>query len=85
MGLPGPIRDDGVVGSSAILPGWVGVPAVAEMRRRLHIPILVDNDANLGAPAEAAFGAAPDASDLIYLRVSSRIGARLVLNGRLSG
>jgi predicted NBD/HSP70 family sugar kinase len=84
MGLPGPIRqEDGVVGSSAILPGWVGVPAVAEMRRRLDIPILVDNDANLGALAEAAFGAAQDASDLVYLKVASGIGAGLILNGRL--
>src|SRR5262245_29412797 len=84
MGLPGPIRqEDGVVGSSAILPGWVGVPAVGEMRRRLDIPILVDNDANLGALAEAAFGAGRDAGDLVYLKVSSGIGAGLILNGRL--
>jgi predicted NBD/HSP70 family sugar kinase len=84
MGLPGPIlQEDGVVGSSAILPGWVGVPAVAEMRRRLEVPILVDNDANLGALAEAAFGAGQDATDLIYLKVASGIGAGLLLNGRL--
>jgi hypothetical protein len=30
MGLPGPTRDDGVVDSSAILPDWLGVPAMAE-------------------------------------------------------
>jgi predicted NBD/HSP70 family sugar kinase len=84
MGLPGPIlQEDGLVGSSAILPGWVGVRAVAEMRRRLDVPILVDNDANLGALAEAAFGAGQDASDLIYLKVASGIGAGLLLNGRL--
>jgi predicted NBD/HSP70 family sugar kinase len=83
MGLPGPIRQDGVVGSSAILPGWVGVPAIDEMRRRLDMPIIVDNDANLGALAEAAFGAARDAADLIYLKVSSGIGAGLILNGRI--
>ncbi len=84
MGLPGPIRqEDGVVGSSAILPGWVGVPSVAEMRRRLDVPIIVDNDANLGALAEAAFGAARDSGDMVYLKVSSGIGAGLILNGRL--
>ena len=28
MGLPGPIEQgDGVVGSSAILPGWIGMTA----------------------------------------------------------
>ena len=84
MGLPGPIlQDSGVVGSSAILPGWVGVAAADEMRRRLDVPILVDNDANLGALAEAAFGAGQDATDLIYLKVASGIGAGLLLNGRL--
>ena len=84
MGLPGPIQQPaGVVGSPAILPGWVGVPAAQEMRRRLDLPIAVDNDANLGALAEAAFGAAREARDLVYLKVSSGIGAGLILNGRL--
>jgi predicted NBD/HSP70 family sugar kinase len=57
--------------------------AETEMRRRLDIPVMVDNDANLGALAEAAFGAGRDAGDLIYLKVSSGIGAGLILNGRL--
>jgi predicted NBD/HSP70 family sugar kinase len=84
MGLPGPIeQNSGIVGSAAILPGWVGVAAAEEMRRRLELPIAVDNDANLGALAEAAFGAARDASDLVYIKVSSGIGAGLILNGRL--
>ncbi len=84
MCLPGPIhRPTGVVGSTAILPGWVGVAAADEMRRRLELPILVDNDANLAALAEAAFGSGRDAKDLIYLMISSGIGAGLVLNGRL--
>jgi glucokinase-like ROK family protein len=84
MCLPGPIhRPSGVVGSTAILPGWVGVAAADEMHRRLDLPILVDNDANLAALAEAAFGAGRDAKDLVYLMISSGIGAGLVLNGRL--
>jgi predicted NBD/HSP70 family sugar kinase len=84
MGLPGPIeQSQGTVGSSAILPGWIGMAAATEMRRRLDIPVMVDNDANLGALAEAAFGAGRDAGDLIYLKVSSGIGAGLILNGRL--
>jgi predicted NBD/HSP70 family sugar kinase len=84
MGLPGPIEQHtGIVGSAAILPGWVGVAAAEEMRRRLDLPVAVDNDANLGALAEAAFGAARDASDLVYIKVSSGIGAGLILNGRL--
>jgi predicted NBD/HSP70 family sugar kinase len=84
MCLPGPVhRPSGVVGSTAILPGWVGVAAAEEMRVRLDLPIVVDNDANLAALAEAAFGAGRDAKDLVYLMISSGIGAGLVLNGRL--
>jgi predicted NBD/HSP70 family sugar kinase len=84
MGLPGPIdQGDGTVGSSAILPGWIGMAAASELRRRLDIPVMVDNDANLGALAEAAFGAGRAAGDLVYLKVSSGIGAGLILNGRL--
>jgi len=84
MCLPGPIHQPtGVVGSTAILPGWVGVAAADEMRCRLELPVAVDNDANLAALAEAAFGAGRDAKDLVYLMISSGIGAGLVLNGRL--
>ena len=65
MGLPGPIdQGDGLVGSSAILPGWIGMTAARELRKRLDVPVMVDNDANLGALAEVAFGAGRDAGDL---------------------
>src|SRR5829696_5445331 len=64
LGLPGPVdQTDGVIGSSAILPGWVGVAAGEEMRRRLDVPVSVENDANLGALAELTHGAGRGASD----------------------
>jgi len=84
MGLPGPINHQtGTVGSTAILPGWVGVPAAQAMSERLGFPVHVDNDANLGALAEALMGAGRDVSDLVYLKVASGIGAGIVLGGRI--
>jgi predicted NBD/HSP70 family sugar kinase len=84
MGLPGPIhRDSGTVGSSAILPGWVGVRAAEAMGGRLGLPVRVDNDANLGALAEHAWGAGVDVDDLIYLKLATGIGAGFVLAGRV--
>ena len=84
MGLPGPInRATGRVGSSSILPGWVGVDAEAEMGRRLRLPVSVENDANLGALAEFVWGAGKGTSNVVYIKVSSGIGAGLVLGGRL--
>jgi glucokinase-like ROK family protein len=84
MGLPGPIdADTGMVQSSAILPGWVGVDARAEASRRLGMPVQVENDANLGALAELVWGAAQGKSEVAYIKVSTGIGAGLISGGRL--
>jgi predicted NBD/HSP70 family sugar kinase len=84
MGVPGPInRATGAVGSSAILPSWVGVDAAAEMTKRLRMPVHVENDANLGALAECVWGSGKGFSDLIYIKLSSGVGAGLLLGGRL--
>jgi glucokinase-like ROK family protein len=84
MGVPGPIsHTTGNVGNGAILPGWVGVSPAAEMERRLGLPVVVDNDANLGALGEALFGAGRGAREIVYLKVSSGIGAGLIVGGRI--
>jgi predicted NBD/HSP70 family sugar kinase len=84
LGLPGPIdRRSGRVGSSSILPGWVGVRAADELGKRLALPVAVDNDANLGALAELHWGAAAGRTDVAYLKISTGIGAGLVLDGRV--
>jgi predicted NBD/HSP70 family sugar kinase len=84
MGLPAPIdRGTGAVQAASILPGWVGVDAAAEASARLGLPVEVDNDANLGALAEHAWGAARGRSEVAYIKVSSGIGAGLISGGRL--
>jgi glucokinase-like ROK family protein len=84
MGLPGPInRSTGSVGSSSILPGWVGVNAALEMERRLRLPVNVENDANLGALAEFVWGSGRGYSDVIYIKLSSGVGAGLLFGGKL--
>ncbi|HWB66429.1 MAG TPA: ROK family transcriptional regulator [Mycobacteriales bacterium] len=84
MGLPAPIDPtSGEVGSSAILPGWVGVPAAEAMTYRLGMPVVVDNDANLGALAEITWGGSRGCDHLVYLKLSAGVGAGLVLGGRI--
>jgi predicted NBD/HSP70 family sugar kinase/biotin operon repressor len=84
MGLPGPISTaEQTVGSTSILPGWVGVRAAREMERRLGMPVSVENDANLGALAEHVWGAGRGVQDVAYIKASSGIGAGLILGGRL--
>jgi predicted NBD/HSP70 family sugar kinase len=84
MGLPGPIdADTGTLGSATILPGWRDITAAQAMSESLGLPVRVDNDANLGALAEHLWGAGVGASDMIYIKVATGIGAGLVLGGRL--
>lgn len=82
LGLPAPISDD-VVRSSTILPGWAGVNAAQVAGARLGVPVHVDNDANLGALAEHRIGAARGQSEVVYVKVSSGVGAGVVVDGRI--
>jgi len=83
VALAGPVSRDCTVGSTVILPGWEGLNAADELTRRLELQVAVDNDANLGALAEVSFGAGRGMSDVIYLMVSSGVGAGIVIDGRL--
>jgi predicted NBD/HSP70 family sugar kinase len=84
VGLPGPIdARTGAVGSSVTLADWVGLKPAEELARRLSVSVAVDNDANLGALGEVSFGAARGLRDILYVKVSSGIGAGLILGGRL--
>ena len=67
------------MGSSSILPGWIGVRAEEELGSRLGLPVHVDNDANLGALAELHWGAAEGRRNAAYLKVSTGIGAGLII------
>jgi predicted NBD/HSP70 family sugar kinase len=82
MGLPGPIHDrTGELGDSTILPGWVGVKAADVVSAAIGLPVVVGNDANLGALSEWRWGAGRGARDLVYLKASTGIGAGLILAG----
>ncbi|WP_031025343.1 ROK family transcriptional regulator [Streptomyces albus] len=84
LGVPGPIdMETGVLGSTAILPGWVGTNPRDELAGRLGVPVYVDNDANLGALGEQVWGAGHGARDLAYIKVASGVGAGLVINGQI--
>lgn len=83
LGLPGPVGADGLVVSSSILPGWVGVRADQVAAERLGKPVIIDNDANLGALAEHRRGAGMGHPCMVYVKVSSGVGAGLIIDGRL--
>ncbi|MFL6159629.1 MAG: ROK family protein [Marmoricola sp.] len=82
MGLPAPLSD-GVVMSSAIEPGWVGVNARDEASAAFGVDVLIENDANLGALAEHRHGHGRGHANVVFVKVSSGVGAGLILDNQL--
>jgi predicted NBD/HSP70 family sugar kinase len=84
IGIPGPVdRERGTIGSSTILPGWLGVRVAEVMEQRLQLPVEIDNDANLGALAELTWGAGRGCSNFAYVKASTGVGAGIVVEGKL--
>ncbi|MGA8246708.1 MAG: ROK family transcriptional regulator, partial [Nocardioides sp.] len=77
--VPAPIDRRSARVDHAILPGWHELAPADELARRLRLPVVVDNDANLGAMAEHQHGAARGAADVLYVKLASGVGAGLVL------
>ncbi len=80
---PDPIDRRSARVDQAVLPGWHELAPADELSRRLDLPVVVDNDANLGAMAEHQHGAARGYADVLYVKLASGVGAGLVLGGRL--
>lgn len=75
----------GAVGPVTSAPGGGEDPArIAEsLSLRFGVPVLVDNNTRLAALAESVWGAATDARDVLYLRLSHGVGGGLVVDGAL--
>lgn len=66
-----------------VFPAWRGHNVVGHLEARYGVPILVDNDANLGAVAEHRWGWGVSVNDLTYLKVSTGIGAGHIIDGSI--
>ncbi|HXW47148.1 MAG TPA: ROK family glucokinase [Streptosporangiaceae bacterium] len=62
---------------------WRDEPLKTRVEDRIGRPVVVENDANAAAWAEATQGAARDQRDMMLIAVGTGIGAGLVLDGRL--
>ncbi|GAA3804524.1 ROK family transcriptional regulator [Cellulomonas soli] len=84
IGVPAPVDEGtGMLSVRGLMRGWDEVHIAHVMAKRLARPVYVDNDANLGALAESAVGAAREYRDSVYVRASYGTGAGIVINGNV--
>jgi len=69
--------------NEVVIPTWKGVAVGAALRHRFRIPVLVDNDANLGALAERWWGAGRGVDDFAYIKLATGIGSGFFFDGKI--
>jgi glucokinase len=74
---------NGVIQSPPNLPAWRDVPIKNILEDEFKVKCFLGNDANAGALAERAFGAARGTQNMVFLTMGTGIGAGLILNGQL--
>ncbi|GHF70102.1 ROK family protein [Streptomyces griseosporeus] len=90
LAVPGPVDSEtGRVVQPPIMPGWDGYDIRGRLARAFTehtgagaVPVLVDNDANLMAYGEQRT-AYPDCSAFVLVKVSTGIGAGVVVDGSI--
>lgn len=84
VGIPAPVHPaTGTVSASGVLRSWDGVVVPDVLEQRLGVPVHVDNDANLGAVAEARLGVARGMRHLIYLRAAHGLALGMIMDGKI--
>ncbi len=69
--------------SEVVMPDWHGRLGLDFLGDRLGAPLMVDNDANLGALAEHWWGAGCGVGDFAYIKLATGIGCGYVIDGEV--
>jgi len=83
VGVPGILNfREGTIKYSANL-GWRNFPLGEELKKRISVPIYLDNIAVLATLGEMWFGKAKGVKDFIYINCGAAIGAGIVIEGKI--
>src|SRR5450631_446860 len=84
IGSTGPVDPlSGELGEVDFLPHWRRQNPVQDLAKLFGVKVALENDADAGALAEAAWGDGPHKSRLIYITVGTGIGGGIILDGQL--
>ena len=86
IGFGGPVNFAGQrVALSTHVGGWRDFHLSAHLAGLLGVPVVMDNDANVGALGEALYGAGRGFSPLFYMTLSTGIGGGIFSDGKIGG
>ncbi|HLH06718.1 MAG TPA: ROK family protein [Terriglobales bacterium] len=81
---PGPLDPKrGLIINPPNNPCWRNYPLVQEVQKHYDSPVVLDNDANGAALAEAIWGAGRGYSNVFYATLGTGIGTGMVLDGKI--
>ena len=81
---PGPLDvNRGLLLKAPNLPGWENLALGPALTKRYKVPVVLENDANAAALAEALWGAGKGYRHVFYATVSTGIGTGLVINKKV--
>lgn len=83
IGIPGPVKNQSIVGFFANFPWEKNMNLKEKMETLTGIRTLVDNDVNVIAQGEAIFGAAKGHKSSITVALGTGIGGGIFVDGRL--
>lgn len=84
IGCAGHIRfRDGVIITTSNLKGFKNYPLREAIQAHFKIPVHLDNDTNAQAVGEHRFGAGRGFEEMVFVTISTGIGAGIIINGQL--
>jgi glucokinase len=84
VGFGGPVDwRTGQICCSHQVEGWAEFPLGPWLRELAHIPVFVDNDANVACLGEAAHGAGTGFNPVFFCTMGSGVGGGVVADGRI--
>jgi glucokinase len=84
VGCTGPVDAlRGRVGAVEFLPGWQGFELVQALQSKLGVVAVMENDCDAAALGELAVSGVPGPRTLVYVSISTGIGAGVVAGGEI--
>lgn len=82
--FPGHIRyPEGITITTSNLSGFKSYPFKDNIQNYFHTPVIIDNDVNAQAFGEFKFGGGKGQNDMIFLTLSTGIGAGIILDKKI--